>query len=113
LANTVDTALQEFNISMGQSNLKTSITLFSGTPPCWPIRGENKAKMLKEFGTLTNKYGAQPGACDTAFKATCPWDSASLTSTFMKLMDGLTPGYADFNLFFFRKVKERVWRSWL
>ena len=68
--------------------------------------GENKAKMLEEFGTLTKKYGAQPGACDTAFKATCPWDSAGLTSIVIKLMVGILPCYTDFNVFLFRKVKE-------
>ena len=63
--------------------------------------------MLQEFGTLTKKYGAQPGACDTAFKATCPWDSAGLTSIVMKLMVDILTFYTDFNLFFFRQLKEQ------
>jgi hypothetical protein len=66
--------------------------------------------MLQEFGTLTKEYGAQPGACDTAFKATCPWDSAGLTSIVVKLMP---PCFTDFNLFFSMQVKEQVWQSWL
>ena len=48
--------------------------------------GEGRSKMLQEFSTLTQKYGAQAGACDTAFKATCPWDNAGITSIVMKLM---------------------------
>jgi len=105
LANTVDTALQEFNIDgkgcVARSMCKTlydkeekseSVIVRTiansavNNPSVMAYLGENKAKMLQEFGTLTEKYGAQPGACDTAFKATCPWDSAGLTSIVMKLM---------------------------
>jgi len=48
--------------------------------------GEARSKMLQEFGTISEKYGAQPGSCNTVFKTTCPWDTAGLTSIVMKLM---------------------------
>jgi len=105
LANTVDTALQEFNIDgkgcVAKSMCKTlydkdfkSDSVFVNTiaksamnnPSLLAYLGEGQTKMLQEFGTLTEKYGAQPGACDKAFKAICPWDNAGLTSIVMKLM---------------------------
>jgi len=105
LANTVDTALQEFNIDgrgcvarsmcktlydkddMSESVIvKTIAKSAINNPSLLAYLGEDKSKMLNEFSTLTQKYGAQPGACDTAFKATCPWDSAGITSIVMKLM---------------------------
>lgn len=105
LANTVDTALQEFNIDgkgcvarsmcktlydkddMSESVIvKTIANSAINNPSLLAYLGEGRSKMLQEFSTLTQKYGAQPGACDTAFKATCPWDNAGITSIVMKLM---------------------------
>jgi len=105
LANTVDTALQEFNIDgkgcvarsmcktlydkddMSESVIvKTIANSAINNPSLLAFLGEGRSKMLGEFSTLTQKYGAQPGACDTAFKATCPWDNAGITSIVMKLM---------------------------
>ena len=48
--------------------------------------GETKMKMLQEFGAIKEKYGAQPASCENVFKSTCPWDSAGMSSIFMKLM---------------------------
>ena len=59
---------------------------FPSNPNLLAYIGEGKTKMLQEFETLTEKYGAQAGACETAFQATCPWDNAGLTSIVMKLM---------------------------
>ena len=62
--------------------------------------------MLQEFGTLTEKYGAQPGACDTAFKTTCPWDSAGLTSIVMKLMVGFPSPILQTLILFFVQASQ-------
>ena len=48
--------------------------------------GETKFKMLEEFGAIKEKYGAQPTKCENVFQSICPWDSAGMSSIFMKLM---------------------------
>ena len=48
--------------------------------------GETKMKMLQEFGAIKEKYGSQPASCHNVFHSTCPWDSAGMSSIFMKLM---------------------------
>jgi len=48
--------------------------------------GETKMKMLEEFGAIKEKYGAQPASCSNVFQSVCPWDSAGMSSIFMKLM---------------------------
>ena len=48
--------------------------------------GETKMKMLEEFGAIKEKYGTQPASCSNVFQSVCPWDSAGMSSIFMKLM---------------------------
>jgi len=105
LANTVDTALQEFNIDGKGCVARTMCTTLYdkeeksdsiivksiassaiNNPTMMAYLGEARSKMLQEFGTISEKYGAQPGSCNTVFKTTCPWDTAGLTSIVMKLM---------------------------
>ena len=57
--------------------------------------GETKMKMLQEFGAIKEKYGAQPASCENVFQSTCPWDSAGMSSIFMKLM---VSSYFVFNI---------------
>ena len=35
---------------------------------------------------MATKYGAKAGTCESVFRATCPWDTAGMTSIAMKLM---------------------------
>ena len=86
--------------------------LFSSNPSLLAFLGENRSNMLAEFSTLTQKYGAQPGACETAFKATCPWDNAGITSIVMKLMVGTGDEYGDHDIFYYRQAREPAWQSW-
>ena len=48
--------------------------------------GDTKMKMLQEFGSIKEKYGAQPASCHNVFQSVCPWDSAGMSAIFMKLM---------------------------
>ena len=47
--------------------------------------GDTKMKMLQEFGSIKEKYGAQPASCHNVFQSVCPWDSAGMSAIFMKL----------------------------
>ena len=53
--------------------------------------GDTKMKMLQEFGSIKEKYGAQPASCHNVFQSVCPWDSAGMSAIFMKLMVSLPP----------------------
>ena len=53
--------------------------------------GDTKMKMLQEFGSIKEKYGAQPASCHNVFQSVCPWDSAGMSAIFMKLMVGPQP----------------------
>ena len=53
--------------------------------------GDTKMKMLQEFGSIKEKYGAQPASCHNVFQSVCPWDSAGMSAIFMKLMVSPSP----------------------
>lgn len=105
LANTVDHALTEFNIDGKGCMAKSMCDILYGKESenhgmfvkaiansakdnenMKAYLGETKMKMLQEFGAIKEKYGSQPASCHNVFHSTCPWDSAGMSSIFMKLM---------------------------
>jgi len=105
LANTVDHALTEFNIDGKGCMAKSMCDILYGDDSekhgmfvkaiansasknanMAAYLGDTKMKMLQEFGSIKEKYGAQPASCHNVFQSVCPWDSAGMSAIFMKLM---------------------------
>jgi len=105
LANTVDHALTEFNIDGKGCMAKSMCDILYGddsekhgmfvkaiansaskSANMAAYLGDTKMKMLQEFGSIKEKYGAQPASCHNVFQSVCPWDSAGMSAIFMKLM---------------------------
>merc|ERR1712079_42429 len=105
LANTVDHALTEFNIDGKGCMAKSMCDILYGDDSekhgmfvkaiansasknanMAAYLGDTKMKMLQEFGSIKEKYGAHPASCHNVFQSVCPWDSAGMSAIFMKLM---------------------------
>lgn len=117
LANTVDMALTEFSIdgkgciaksmctTLFDKNKKTDSVLVKAlagsalkNPNMMAFLGEDKISRLGEYETMATKYGAKAGTCESVFRATCPWDTAGMTSIAMKLMASQGTNLADLAL---------------
>jgi len=114
LANTVDSALMEFSIdgkgciaksmctTLFDKNKKTESVLVKAlagsalkNPNMMTFLGEDRISRLTDFESLSEKYGAKAGGCDSVFRATCPWETAGMTNIAMKLMASQGTNLAD------------------